>query len=170
MQFTPKSRLKLLHLEFSCVSALPWLVAFISDDCGAVAIRGLLFFLFCSPSASYTSALSTFLSSSSGGSKPMCMPLMPQFAGWDISTDPARVSGFSQLAGPCMVLAQAGARVSSCHQHRIPRGGRFLRQSILIDVLSMGICWQGRATRALLSDLRCIWLENVWFCSRLGAI
>jgi len=131
---------------------------------------GLLFCLVCSPSASCTSALSTFLTSSSGGSKPTCMPTVPQFAGWDLSPHPACVSCFSQLTGPCVVLAEAGARVSSCHQHRNPRGGRFLRQSYLLMCLSMGICWRGRATRALLSDLRGIWLENVWFCSRLGAI
>ena len=133
-------------------------------------LGGLLLFLVCSPSASYTSALFTFLTSSSGGSKPMCMPPVPQFAGWDLSTHPACVSGFSQLTGPCMVLAEAGARISTCHQHSNPRGGRLLRQSYLLMCLSRGICWRGRATRALLSDLRGIWLENVWFCSHLGAI
>lgn len=133
-------------------------------------LEGLLPFLICSPSASYTSALSTFLTSSAGGSKPMCKLQMSQFTGWDLSTHPACVSGFSQLARPCMVLAEAGARISSCHQHGNPRGGRFRRQSYLLMCLSMGICWWGRATRTLLSDLRGIWLENVWFCSRLRAI
>lgn len=170
MQFTPKSTLKRLHLESSCDPALQWLVAPSAVVVELWQLGGLLLFLVCSPSASYASALSTFLPSSARGSKSLCVPPMPQFVGWALSTHPACVSGFSQLAGPCMVLAEAGARVSSCHQRRNPRGGRFLRQSYLLMCLSMGICWRGRATRALLSDLRGIWLENVWFCSRLGAI
>lgn len=85
-------------------------------------------------------------------------------------THPVPVSDFGQLAGPCVVLAEAGACISSRQQHGNPGGGRFLRQSYLLKCLRLGICRRGRATRPLLSDLRCIWLENVWFCSRLGAI
>lgn len=131
-------------------------------------LGGLLCFLVCSPSASYTSTLSTFLTSwwikayVQAADAPVCS-LGSQHA-------PSLCQWLHRLAGPCTVLAEAGARVSSCHQHRNPRGGRFLRQSYLLMCLIMGICWRVRATRALLSDLRGIWLENVWFCSRLRAI
>lgn len=71
---------------------------------------------------------------------------------------------------PVLALAKEPTR-PSCHQHRKPGAGRKVPQAkLLIVVPHVGICWRGRATRALLSDLRGIWLENVWFCSRLGAI
>lgn len=168
LQSTPKSVLKLLHSESSCAPALQWHSSAMTVELGSLG--GLLPFPACSPSASYPSALSTFLTSGCGGSKPVLMPPVPQLAGWDLSTHPACVGGFSQLAELRVGLAEAGARISSCRQHTNPRGGRFLRESYLLMCLSMGICWRGRATRALLSDLRGIWLENVCFCSRLGAI
>lgn len=130
-------------------------------------LGGLLLFPVCSPSARYTSALSTFLTNSSGGSKPIRMLPGPQFAA---HAQPVSVVSDSQLDHGMHGAGWGRARVSSCHQHRNPRGGRFLRQSYSLMCLSMGICWRGRATRALLSDLRGIWLENVWFCSRLRAI
>lgn len=65
---------------------------------------------------------------------------------------------------------ERGTNPSCHHTGSLEEAGRFLRQSYSLTCLSVGICWRGRATRALLSDLRGIWLENVCFCSRLGAI
>ena len=50
LQLTPKSSLKLLYSESSCDHSLQCLVALISNDCGAVAIRGASgYFLFALP-------------------------------------------------------------------------------------------------------------------------